>query len=522
VVTHTLVNTGDVTDTFRIEYFSEKEGIWGLATITRTLPYTVTLGPNVPYVITSTYTPPPGSQGQLNTTVYTATALDGGVRATVVDQIRVKTARWEISKVVTPSLVVQPGDLLTYTITVSNTGELDTSAAYTVSDVLPQYTTFVSADPAADQQSPVVQWITDTVVISYGGSAVFTYVVRVDQPLTDSIAIVNQVYTVTGGDAFTRATGIPVTVPVDAPALLTATKRVNPASPRPGDVLTYTISITNQTGALGPALGVIITDVLPAEVVPQQIGFVGMATGTTAITDQVVTWWLADAIQPDETVEVTAAVRMTSPLLAGTVLNNQFVVTASNQLASVTGVLTTPVNVTNIITVAKTADPISTTSGQDITYTITITNSGDGIATVAITDELSPEFQADLFTTVVTVPGRTWDSSAGTASVSFTATVPITPDNYSNAVITVTYDAEPPVIITDTAPVTVEVPATDIEVNKLPQHQFAHSGDIVTFTIAITNTGEGDLRPITVTDVAAPVCSRVITSELMAGALFPV
>ena len=52
---------------------------------------------------------------------------------------------WQISKVADPSLLVQPGDFLTYTITVTNIGHLTTTGDYTIIDELPNNTTFVSA-----------------------------------------------------------------------------------------------------------------------------------------------------------------------------------------------------------------------------------------------------------------------------------------------------------------------------------------------------------------------------------------
>ncbi len=146
---------------------------------------------------------------------------------------------------------MQPGGLLTYTLVVSNVGALSSLGAYTVSDTLPDHTSFVSASPTPVLTSPVVQWVTDTVVISRVGAITFEYVVRVRQPLTDGLSIINQTYTVTGGNTITEAQGSPVAVTVSAPATLTAAKTGSAAPVRPGEFLTYTITVT--TAAAPPA-----------------------------------------------------------------------------------------------------------------------------------------------------------------------------------------------------------------------------------------------------------------------------
>jgi len=70
----------------------------------------------------------------------------------------VSTTAWAISKVVTPTGLIRPGELLTYTLTLTNIGDLPSGGTYTVTDPLPQYTSFVSANPAANSTNPV-QWL---------------------------------------------------------------------------------------------------------------------------------------------------------------------------------------------------------------------------------------------------------------------------------------------------------------------------------------------------------------------------
>ncbi len=151
-----------------------------------------------------------------------------------------------------------------------------------------------------------------------------------------------------------------------------------------------------------------------------------------------------------------------------------------------------------------------------MTYTITLTNSGDGIATVRLTDTLAREFAAGNVVRAVTVPGKTWNTVEGTATVSFTATTPITPGLYTNRAITITYDVTQ-TVIADTAPVSVTAPATGLTLVKTASAAYARSGQTITFTIGVTNSGLAALAPITITDALAPACSQVLTAGLTVG-----
>jgi hypothetical protein len=92
-------------------------------------------------------------------------------------------------------------------------------------------------------------------------------------------------------------------------------------------------------------------------------GFGVTTTGSSAITNSLLTWWLAEAIQPGATAQVTASVRLTSPIQLPASLVNTFGVTASNQAPAITGSLTTPITATNLITLSKAVTPASLVGG---------------------------------------------------------------------------------------------------------------------------------------------------------------
>lgn len=514
VVTHTVENIGEVTEVITISAASTQPWV---ADFGQPLPYTITLTAGLSRTLVVTYNVPTGVDGQTNTTVITAAGSLPALFDTVTDIINVRSVGWQISKTVTPTPTVQPGDYLTYTLTITNTGDLETQGSYTVTDDLPNDTNFVSAGAGGILFGSTVQWVTDTTVLSNNGSLSFSYVVTVTKPLTDGTPIINQTYSVNGGGAPAVASGPPVTVTVTAPAILTISKTATPDPIQPGDYLTYTLTLTNDAQALGPALTPVITDVLPGEVVYQAMGFVPPAAGLTSNSGSTLQWDLAEPLQPGASAQVTVTVRLTSPLAANTVLTNTFGATASNIATAVTGLLITPVTATNNILLQKTVVPTETGPGGDVTYTITLSNTGNGVAAVSLTDILAPGFTPAAYNTRVVVPGRTWSTSEGSASVSFVATAPITPGIYSNTLVTADYDLTS-TLLSDTAPVTVETPFAALTLSKTPDLQMVQSGGTAIFTLTVTNTGNVALVPVIVGDPEVADCDGWTVSNLAVGA----
>jgi uncharacterized repeat protein (TIGR01451 family) len=495
VFTHTLVNTGDITDTFSLAYSSTYP--WPTI-FEQPMPYTLTLGAGASHSVPVTIQVPAGANGQVNTTIITATSSLASVSANVMDTIYVRSAAWEIDKTVTPADTVRPGAYLTYTLTVTNSGDLPTSGVYTITDILPAHTNFVRATPSPVLTSPTVTWV-DEAPLAQGESIVRTYVVQVTEPLTDGMEIVNAAYGVVGGGAYNQAWGAPVTVTVEAPAILSVAKTASHDPVRPGDWLTYTLTVSNDAAALGPALGVIISDTLPADVVYQSMGFVPPASGVfTPTASPLLVWQLADPIPPGGRSQVTATVRVTSPLAAGTLLANTYAVTADNVTAQVSGTTTTAVTSSNSISLYKTVAPAIVAPGGTVTYTIILTNSGDGLATAALTDVLHPDFSPNTYSANVIVPGRTWSADEGVTTISFTATAPLLAGVYYNQWITATYDLAPAVTISHTAPVAVAAPMLALSKEAAPNP--VPAGAPLTYTLYVTNTGQVTLTDVVVTD----------------------
>jgi uncharacterized repeat protein (TIGR01451 family) len=485
-ITHTLRNTGDVTDTFFITYTSSE----GWADLGAGFPYAIALDAGYTATVPVTITVPLTAGGLTDVTIITATSdVNSAVFDYVVDTTTARSAAWQIGKVVTPAATVQPGERLTYTLILTNSGNLVTVGAYTITDQLPDYTVFAMATPAPITTSPALQWVLSDAV-GIGEAITVTFAVTVSQPLTDGTPIVNQVYTVAGGSAHNQPWGAPVTVTVEAPATLTGTKSASTAwvtdtrLVQPGDWLTYTISVTNAAASPGPAFGVVISDALPSGLVYQSMGFVAPATGVVTPAERVLLWQLADPLPVGGSAQVTATARVTSPLAAATVLTNTYGARADNMAVGLSGLLTTTVTATNAITLNKTVEPGSVVLGGVVTYAVVLTNTGNGVPTVALTDALGTAFDPATYVTEVTVPGRTWDTTEGTASVSFAAAAPVTAGVYYNEWVTASW-ALSQSVIGHVAPITVEAPLVD----------FAHG----TYSV-----GEGDGAAVVTATLSAP------------------
>ena len=150
------------------------------------------------------------------------------------------------------------------------------------------------------------------------------------------------------------------------------------------------------------------------------------------------------------------------------------------------------------IAIAKSQDAQMIQSGSAVTFAIAVTNTGDvALTNVQVSDVLTPDCNA-IFGTL-----------ASGAKRSYTCTqVNVTNSFVNTAVVTGTPTVGPDVFASDTAEVTVIHPS--ITVSKSPDNQIVASGSTVTFTIAITNSGDSQLTNVQVSDALTPNCNTVL------------
>ena len=325
-----------------------------------------------------------------------------------------------------------PGQTVTYTITVRNTGGTGYTGA-TVTDSLAEmiddasYVNGSAADGGAgavtyDDATHVLTWTGD---LPAGAAAVIiTYSVHVNDPDTGDKLLINTVTSADTGSTCPPATTGPAcrtTIEVQTPAL-TITSTASPATATPGAVVTYTLTAadTGQT----PYTGATITDDLTGVLDDAAYGADATTTGTVTYTGTAVTW--TGNLAPGDTATITFTVTVTSPdtgnhLLASTLTS---ATAGSNCPAgSADPRCTTTVPVSDLV-INFTASADTVIPGGTLVYTATITNAGQtpyyGISVSTGTVALAANVTSD--GNVTTTSGTL---SIGTTGTVWTGDIPI-------------------------------------------------------------------------------------------------
>ncbi|NJN92962.1 MAG: DUF11 domain-containing protein [Anaerolineales bacterium] len=428
---------------------------------------------------------------------------------------------WEISKTANPSPVVEAGSNIIYTITYTNIGHLATSGTYTITEQIPISTTYVpgSAFPTEDNfDGTTLTWVLGS-TLDVNDALAVNFTVTVDDPITDAVEIVNNTYSITGGNVFSPAFGLPVSITVDSPVTMTVTKSDFPdLEVIAGELLTYTLTVTNESSSKGPAGNVVISDTLPANTTFVNAGFEGLASGTVDNLGSVVTWTLnsPNPLSRNESASVFVVVRVDSPLDNGTVITNSaYTAAADNGTVTILGLpaVTTTVRSTPTLEISKSDlfDPVI--AGGLLTYTIRYTNSGNANATnVIITDTFpaSTTFNSESSTPSVTPGsaisgGRQWSLASlpgegGTGEITLVMDVlsPQAPGTILTNVVSITSSEVSSLsLATETTTITS---TPELHIIKLDDPDPVATGGYLTYTIIYSNTGNADANGVTVTD----------------------
>ena len=396
---------------------------------------------------------------------------------------------------------VLAGNNLTYTITVENLGPSD-ALDVEVEDVLPTGLTVVSVTPSgAAWTAP--NWTIGT--IPAGTSVSLTIVATVDSDIPTGTILSNTatVSTTTtdtdpGNDSATETTE----VGTSADLKITKVDDVDPILA--GNDLTYTITVEN----LGPsdAHTVIVNDVLPG--------------GLTLIsaTPTVGTWtspnWDIGTLTSGQIESFVVVATVNSNVANGTLLSN----TAS--LTSVTpdpvpgnnsATETTLVNASADLTLLKLGDKEVVSVGENLTYTITLTNNGPSDALDVEVNDVLP---VGLTVSSITVSqGGTWaapDWSVGTLTSGTTATLTIVtlvtngvtvPSTLTNTAIATTTTTDPNTADNTSTETTEVLAPSDLAITKSTVRGIVSVGETVTFVLDVVNNGPGDATGVIVSDL---------------------
>ena len=185
---------------------------------------------------------------------------------------------------------------------------------------------------------------------------------------------------------------------VPPPVNLTVTKTDSPDPVSAGQNLTYTITVSNIGANAAP--NAIMTDALPAGTTFQSnaIGGAG-AAGWTCTNPPVGANGTVSCTQPTlaigaaGTTTFTLVVQVAAGTAIGATISNTAAVASAGQdsdLSNNSATATTTVNRRSDIAVTKTGSPASLQAGQDITYTVTVTNNGPSNSSAITVSEAIP------------------------------------------------------------------------------------------------------------------------------------
>ncbi|UBV41692.1 DUF11 domain-containing protein [Deinococcus taeanensis] len=304
----------------------------------------------------------------------------------------------------------------TYTLTVTNTGNLISSGTLTLTDTLPAGLTLATASGAG--------WTctgTTSLTCTYSGAPLAvngstTLTLNVNVPTGITTNIVNTA-SVTGGGATGTAVSNTDTV---TNANLSLSKTASVSSAPLNSNVTYTLTLTN-TGP-GAAAGVTVEDILPGSA---QLVSADSAVTCVTSSSPVVCTWSPSTITANTTVTATIKVKMTAD---GVVSNSAQVKTTPNTFDpnSIPGNGTTngeddtsSVSVTvggADVSITKTATS-TVLPGGTVTYTLVVSNAGpSAAANVVITDVLPSSVTYQSWSVTPNGQAGTFSNSSGTLS----------------------------------------------------------------------------------------------------------
>jgi len=282
---------------------------------------------------------------------------------------------------------VFPTDLLTYTLTIDNNGPSD-ALDVNLTDNLPQGVGFVSVTPGsptcARQPPRTITCEFDS--LAAGSRTVVTLRVRPDDGVIGPIGNTASLSSAGTDDPDLSNNSSTATTEVLHAADLSLLKTGSASALPPGGTLTYTLEVNNN----GPstALGVLLTDTLPAEVIFQSVTTnKGTCDYTTTVNCQL------GSFTSGESALIDVLVMVDTDAPPGTISNSAVISelefddpnpdnNSDNYPVVVTDHLVD-------LSVSKSGDPVRVIAGETLTYFLQVANNGPSNASgVIVTDTL--------------------------------------------------------------------------------------------------------------------------------------
>ena len=371
-------------------------------TVSGTVPSTVTGSISN----TATVTPPPGIPDPNCTPDCSATVVNPP-----------PTVDLAVTKTASPNPYV-PGQTLTYTVTVTNTGP-DSAIGAKLSDPLPAglaptgFTWTCTPSAGSTCTASGSGNISDTVSVASGGTLTYTVTGTVPSSLQTSLTNTATLTPPPGAidPGCSPNCSSTVTDPANPTVDLAVTKTATPSPYVPGQPLTYTVTVTN--GGPSDAIGASVSDPLPAAL--SAAGFTwtcAPAPGSTCTASG--SGDITDTVTIPAGGNLVYTVTGTVPASVQTGLTNTATVTpppGTTDPGCTPGCAATATdqpNPTVNLVVNKAASPNPYIPGDQLTYTVTVTNAGPSDALGASVSDPLPG--------ALSGAGFTWTCTASTGS----------------------------------------------------------------------------------------------------------
>ncbi|MEA2568380.1 MAG: hypothetical protein QOI24_381 [Acidobacteriota bacterium] len=381
---------------------------------------------------------------------------------------------------------VVAGQNVTYTIVVTNNGP-SSATSVSVSDPPPANLTWVSNSGACTSNFPcslgtLAANATATITATYSTSPSFS------GNVTNTATVSALTADPSGANNSASAT-----TNVGAQADLSVVKS-GPASTTPGQNVVYTVTVMNNGPS--PAVNTIVNDVTPVGLAFQS----NSGACTTAYPCSVGT------LASGQSVAITSTYTVPNNYASATINNTASVSSSTNDPNSSNdaSLASTTVAQTTDLSISKSGPGVVGT-GQNIVYTITVTNLGPSQAAgVSVTDNTPPGL------TFVSNSGgctSTFPCNLGTMNASQTATITSTysiPANYAGATIVNTASVGSGATDSNSSNNSSTTTATivasaDVAIVKTGPGSFTPGTNIV-YTIVVTNNGTASAANVSVAD----------------------
>ncbi|OOR22429.1 beta strand repeat-containing protein [Bacillus cereus] len=442
--------------------------------------------------------------------------------------------------------IISVGDTVTYTTTITNTGNTPATNV-TFTSAIPASTTFIPNSVTINGiQQPGAQPALGVNIpnIAPGETVTVTFQVNViSVPPSNSIMGNDTIlysYTVDpNGTPVTTSTSTNIVTNPVLDAMITMVKSVDQTLVTLGDTITYTTVLTNSGNT--NATNITFTDLIP--------------DGTTFITDSVTidgitqiglnpnTGITIGAIAPNNSISIAFQVTATSTPVQNPIANSAsasytFIADPNAPIVSRTVISNTVFTTINTATIlsSKQVDKSFSRIGDTLTYTVTLTNNGNSSAQNVIFTDTMPSgttFITNTFS-INGIPQSGANPTNGvnigpitagtTVTVSFQVNVTSLPTvnpvvNFSSTSYQLVSPPDAETSISN--PVSTQIKEAILSMTKNESVSFADIGQTAFYTTSITNVGNTDATNIVFTDVLPSGLTFVPNTLTVDGILQP-